>query len=65
MNVDLGKAIFEALFNDENKNKMIDELNKVVNIPIIGEEMERKIISNLFECMETILKKLMVKDSEG
>jgi len=42
--------------------EMIDELNKVVNIPIIGEEMERKIISNLFECMETILKKLMVKE---
>ncbi len=41
---------------------MIDELNKVVNIPIIGEEMERKIIANLFECMETILKKLMIKE---
>ena len=49
MNIDLGKAIFDALFNDENREKMIDELNKVVNIPIIGEEMERKIISNLFE----------------
>ena len=62
MNIDLGKAIFDALFNDENRDKMIDELNKVVNIPIIGEAMERKIISNLFECMETILKKIMVKE---
>ena len=40
MNIDLGKAIFDALFNDENRDKMIDELNKVVNIPIIGEENE-------------------------
>ena len=63
MNIDLGKAIFDALFNDENREKMIDELNKVVNIPIIGEQMERKIISNLFECMETILKKLMIKEA--
>ena len=62
MNIDLGKAIFDALFNDENREKMIDELNKVFNIPIIGEDMERKIISNLFECMETILKKIMVKE---
>ena len=61
MKIDLGKAIFDALFSDENKNKMIDELNKVINIPIIGEAMERKIISQFFECMETILKKLMVE----
>ena len=49
--------------NNYNMNCDIDELNKVVNIPIIGEEMERKIISNLFECMETILKKLMIKNA--
>ena len=61
MNIDLGKAIFDALFSQENREKIIDELNKVINIPIIGEEMERKIISNIFEVMESILKKLMVK----
>lgn len=63
MKIDLGKAIFDALFSDENKNKMIDELNKVINIPLIGESRERKIISQFFECMETILKKLMVKEA--
>ena len=61
MNIDLGKAIFDALFSPENREKIIDELNKVINIPIIGEEIERKIISNIFEVMESILKKLMVK----
>ena len=61
MNIDLGKAIFDALFSPENREKIIAELNKVINIPIIGEEMERKIISNIFEVMESILKKLMVK----
>ena len=63
MKIDLGKAIFDALFNKENRDKMIDELNKAINIPIIGEAMERKIISNIFEVMETILKKLMVKEA--
>ena len=62
MKIDLGQAIFDALFNEDNRDKMIDELNKVINIPIIGEEMERKIIANIFEVMETILKKMMVKD---
>ena len=62
MKIDLGKAIFDALFNEDNRDKMIDELNKVINIPIIGEEMERKIIANIFEVMETILKKMMIKE---
>ena len=62
MKIDLGKAIFDALFNDENRDKMIDQLNKVINIPIIGEDMERKIIANIFEVMETILKKMMIKE---
>ena len=61
MKIDLGKAIFDALFSPENRDKIVDELNKVINIPIIGEEMERKIISNIFEVMETILKKMMIK----
>ncbi len=63
MKIDLGKAIFDALFNEDNRDKMIDELNKVINIPIIGEEMERKIIANIFEVMETILKKMMIKEA--
>ena len=42
---------------------MIDELNKVINIPLIGEDMERKIIANIFEVMETILKKMMIKEA--
>ena len=62
MKIDLGKAIFDALFNEDNRDKMIDELNKVINIPIIGEDMERKIIANIFEVMETILKKMMIKE---
>ena len=37
MNIDLGKAIFDALFSDENRDKMIDELNS------------NKIIKNGFE----------------
>ena len=63
--IDLGKTIFEALFSEENKDKFIDELNKKINIPIIGEEAERKIIANIFEIVESVVRSMMVKDSEG
>ena len=63
--IDLGKTIFEALFNEENKNKFIDELNKRINIPIIGEKAERKIIANIFEIVESVIKGMMIKDSNG
>jgi hypothetical protein len=63
--IDLGKTIFEALFSKENKDKFIDELNKKINIPIIGEQAERKIIANIFEIVESVIKGMMVKDSDG
>ncbi len=62
MKLDLGKAIFEALFNDENKDKMIDALNEKINIPIIGESAERKIIENVYEVIEEILESMMIKE---
>ena len=61
MKLDLGKAIFEALFNDENKDKMIDALNAKINIPIIGESAERKIIENVYEVVEEVLENMMLK----
>jgi hypothetical protein len=61
MKLDLGKAIFEALFNDENKDKMIDALNAKINIPIIGESAERKIIENVYEVVEEVLESMMLK----
>ena len=63
--IDLGKTIIEALFNEENKNKFIDELNKRINIPLIGEKAERKIIANIFEIVESVIKGMMIKDSNG
>ena len=61
MNIDLGKAIFDALFSPENREKIIDELNKVINIPIIGESAERKIIENVYEVVEEVLESMMLK----
>ena len=47
------KMIMEYLFNGENKEKIIDELNKNINIPIINEETEEKILEAIYGVFET------------
>ena len=53
--------IMKYLFNDENKDKIIDELNKNVNIPIINEDTEEKIISAIYNVFEDVMGKVLKK----
>ena len=53
--------IIKYLFNDENKKKIISELNKSVNVPIINEETEEKIISAIYEVFEDVMGKVLKK----
>jgi|TARA_R100001224_G_scaffold35331_2_gene19906 hypothetical protein len=53
--------VMEYLFNEENKQKVIDELNKNVNIPIINEDTEEKIISAIYEVFEDVMGKVLKK----
>ena len=39
------QMIVDYLFNEENKKKLIDEMNKAVDIPFIGEKTEEKRIN--------------------
>jgi|TARA_R100001163_G_C4958924_1_gene123558 hypothetical protein len=57
----LQKMVMEYLFNEENKQKVIDELNKNVNIPIINEDTEEKIISAIYEVFEDVMGKVLKK----
>ena len=52
---------YAGIFNDENKDKIIDELNKNVNIPIINEDTEEKIISAVYDVFEDVLGKVLKK----
>ena len=49
------------LFNDEMKEKVVKELNANINIPIINEKTEEKIISAIWETVEAVLKKVILK----
>ncbi len=53
--------IMKYLFNDDNKDKIIDELNKNVNIPIINEDTEEKIISAIYDVFEDVMGKVLKK----
>ena len=49
------------LFIDEMKAKVIKELNENINIPIINEKTEEKILSAIWETVEAVLKKVILK----
>jgi len=53
--------VMEYLFNEDNKQKVIDELNKNVNIPITNEDTEEKIISAIYEVFEDVMGKVLNK----
>jgi hypothetical protein len=58
---EIKKAISEHLFNDANKEKIVAALNEKINIPIIGEKTEAKIIGTVYDVIEEVIKKEILK----
>ena len=50
------KMIADYIFNDEMKDKIVKELNANINIPIINEKTEGKIIEAIYETLESVVK---------
>jgi uncharacterized protein YciU (UPF0263 family) len=44
---------------EENKDEIVDELNKKINIPLISEKKEEATISSVYDCFLEILSKLL------
>ena len=55
------KLIAEYLFNDKMKAKIVKELNDNINIPILNEKTEQKIFEAIWESIEAVLKKAVLK----
>jgi len=53
--------IMEHLFSEENKKKIVAELNKSINIPIINEKTEGKILDSIYDVFEAVLKNALLK----
>ena len=59
--MDLKQLIVNYIFNDEMKGKIIKELNNNVDIPIISEKTEEKILSAIYDSVEEVIKKAILK----
>tara|TARA_R100000152_G_C6779513_1_gene211200 strand:- start:2649 stop:2828 length:180 start_codon:yes stop_codon:yes gene_type:complete len=59
--MDLRNMIVSYLFNDETKAKVIKELNENINVPIISEKTEEKILNAIWDSVEEVLKKAILK----
>ena len=53
----LAKLIADDLLSDENVAEVIAEINKAVDIPIISEKTEQKILEALWKVIKGVLLK--------
>ena len=55
----IADLIIEHISKDEIKDKVVKELNDNVNITIIGENTEKKMIESIYETTVAVLKKVL------
>ncbi len=64
MNSALVKMMADYMFNDETKKNIVDKLNENVDIPIINESTEEKIMEALYETIEAAMKEVLFKEED-
>ena len=57
--MNVAKLIAAQMFNETTKTKVVDGLNKNINIPIINEDTEEKIITAIYEVVEDVMKEVL------
>ena len=57
----IASLIAEKLFNDESRDKIVKALNDNINIPILNESTDEKIFEAIWESVEEVLKKVILK----
>ena len=57
-----GKVVAGYIFNDEMKEKLIKKMNENVDIPIISEKTEEKILTAIWDSVEEVVKEALIKD---
>ena len=58
----LKKLAVEMILNDETKVKIIEQLNKKMNIPMISEETEAELLESLYEALQEAIKEAINED---
>ena len=56
------KIAVEMILNDDTKEKVIIQLNKKINLPMISEETEAELLDALYEAMQEALQDAIAKE---
>jgi len=59
--VNIKELIASHIFNDEMKEKIIKALNDNIDIPIISEKTEAKILGAIYDSVEDVVKAEILK----
>ena len=59
--MNIQKLIADYLFNPSNKEQLLKALNENRDIPIIGEKTEAKILEAIWNTIEEVFKKVVLK----
>ena len=51
--------VSDHLFNDSTKEAIIDGLNERIDIPIINERTEEKVLTASYDVVEDVMKKVL------
>tara|TARA_Y100001938_G_C8021792_1_gene395718 strand:+ start:590 stop:775 length:186 start_codon:yes stop_codon:yes gene_type:complete len=57
----IANMVAEKLFSEDSKDKVVKALNENINIPILNEKTEAKIFEAIWESIEDVLKKVVLK----
>jgi hypothetical protein len=55
------QEMMDILFNDKTKAKVLKALNDSIDIPIISEKTEGKILESVWNIIEEVLKRAILK----
>ena len=59
--MNIQQLIADYLFNPDMKEKLLKALNENIDIPIIGEKTEAKIIGAIWNTIEEVFRKVLLK----
>ena len=51
----------DYLCNEETKEEIIKKLNDRIDIPIINEKTEAKVLNSIYSVVEDVIKKVLLK----
>tara|TARA_R100000655_G_scaffold4510_1_gene14581 strand:- start:7256 stop:7441 length:186 start_codon:yes stop_codon:yes gene_type:complete len=57
-----GKIVAGYIFNDDMKEKLIKKMNDNVDIPLISEKTEEKILNAIWDSVEEVVKDALIED---